>query len=303
FNIVRFGSGYKTLFNNITDIYNEKNAKQAEQLISHIKADLGGTELLQPLQWLEKQATTVSYSRQIFLLTDGEISNVNEVIDPCRSMSTSARIFSFGLGHSPSRSLVKGLARSTYGRFTFVPPGTSVDIHVAEQLQKVLESEETVRLGLARINHVPETDNGQSITRLVVKTLIREFPHAKQEKTPNCGSQQARFQQQQEQKGGSVEDGNKKRMIDISLQHNLLCPHTGFIGVETHTDPSAKNQNANMVLREIPIEITADDKHFDVPFVGGAAPQRMLNSSVQSPVSNTTCFEATYFRYCSSPIE
>jgi hypothetical protein len=55
-------------------------------------------------------------------------------------MSSSARIFSFGLGHSPSRSLVKGLARATNGRFVFIPPNSSVDVSVGEQLQKVLQS-------------------------------------------------------------------------------------------------------------------------------------------------------------------
>ncbi|CAF5164971.1 unnamed protein product, partial [Rotaria sp. Silwood1] len=55
-------------------------------------------------------------------------------------MATSTRIFSFGLGHSPSRSLVKGLARATNGCFVFIPPNTSVDIHVGEQLQKALQS-------------------------------------------------------------------------------------------------------------------------------------------------------------------
>jgi hypothetical protein len=62
-----------------------------------------------------------------------------------------------------------------------------------------------------------------------------------------------RFQQ-------AKEDDNKKRIIDISLKYNILCPHTAFIGIETRTDSSAKNVNSNMVLREIPIEISADDK-------------------------------------------
>ncbi|CAF2547318.1 unnamed protein product [Rotaria sp. Silwood2] len=73
-------------------------------------------------------------------MTDGEITNVNEVLDLCRSMAISTRIFSFGLGHSPSRSLVKGLARATNGRFVFIPSNTSVDIHVGEQLQRALQS-------------------------------------------------------------------------------------------------------------------------------------------------------------------
>jgi len=46
FNIVRFGTTYKALFNEITAIYNEINAQQAEQLINGMKADLGGTELV-----------------------------------------------------------------------------------------------------------------------------------------------------------------------------------------------------------------------------------------------------------------
>jgi hypothetical protein len=55
-------------------------------------------------------------------------------------MSSSTRIFSFGLGRSPSRSLVKGLARATNGRYVFIPPGTSVDVYIGEQLEKALQS-------------------------------------------------------------------------------------------------------------------------------------------------------------------
>ncbi|CAF3072615.1 unnamed protein product, partial [Rotaria sp. Silwood2] len=80
------------------------------------------------------------HTRQIFLLTDGEISNVNEVLDLCRSISNFTRIFSFGLGHSPSHSLIKGLARTTNGRFVFIHPNENVDIYIGDQLQKALQS-------------------------------------------------------------------------------------------------------------------------------------------------------------------
>ena len=49
FNIIRFGSQYKTLFNEVTSIYNEENVKKAEQLINRIQADLGGTKLVSVL--------------------------------------------------------------------------------------------------------------------------------------------------------------------------------------------------------------------------------------------------------------
>jgi hypothetical protein len=51
FNIVRFGTQYRTLFNDITAIYNETNAQEAEQLIKQLKADLGGTELVSSISF------------------------------------------------------------------------------------------------------------------------------------------------------------------------------------------------------------------------------------------------------------
>ncbi|CAF1569699.1 unnamed protein product, partial [Adineta ricciae] len=140
FNIIRFGSSHQSLFDQATVIYNEENSKKAADLIKKMDADLGGTELLNPLKWLGEHPPQDGRSRQIFLLTDGEISNVTEVLDLCRSMSKSSRIFSFGLGKSPSRSLVKGLARSTNGRFCFIPPSTKVDTYVGQQLEKALQS-------------------------------------------------------------------------------------------------------------------------------------------------------------------
>jgi len=46
FNIIRFGSKYVALFNDIAAIYNEENARQAEALVKTMRADLGGTELV-----------------------------------------------------------------------------------------------------------------------------------------------------------------------------------------------------------------------------------------------------------------
>ena len=94
---------------------------------------------MKPLEWIGKNSPTEGRSRQISLLTDGEISNVTEVLNLCRSMASSTRIFSFGLGKSPSRSLVKGLARSANGRFVFIPPYSKVDTYVGQQLEKALQ--------------------------------------------------------------------------------------------------------------------------------------------------------------------
>ncbi|CAF3677148.1 unnamed protein product [Rotaria sp. Silwood1] len=81
FNIIRFGSDFRVLFNDVimTTLYDEKTAKQAEDLAHSMLADLGGTELLRPLQYLKDRPPASGRSRQVFLLTDGEIANTDEV--------------------------------------------------------------------------------------------------------------------------------------------------------------------------------------------------------------------------------
>ena len=280
---------------------------------------------MHPLKWLEERPTQQGRARQIFLLTDGEISNVTEVLDLCRSMATSTRIFSFGLGKSPSRSLVKGLARATNGRFVFIPPNASVDVYVGGQLQKALQpcltnvqvkwnlgvevqhapkqtppvylndrlvvyaliNDKNVpfdhnasvelqlgadhrSIGVARVNQIPDVSENGAIARLAAKALILELQHAKLPSTsvnkPSTGSAQGRFKDlatPSEVKVDVVEDAEsrKQQIIDLSLKYNILSPHTAFVGVEKRTNGS----NAEMVLREVPIEISADDQHLVGP--------------------------------------
>ncbi|CAF2600098.1 unnamed protein product [Rotaria sp. Silwood2] len=81
FNIIRFGSNFDILFKNetLTTVYDETTAKIAENLTRSMEANFGGTELLEPLKHLKDHPPIKGRSRQLFLLTDGEISNTNEV--------------------------------------------------------------------------------------------------------------------------------------------------------------------------------------------------------------------------------
>ncbi len=50
FNIVGFGSSYLRLFKTpIGQLYNQESLEQATQYVSTMRADMGGTELLSPL--------------------------------------------------------------------------------------------------------------------------------------------------------------------------------------------------------------------------------------------------------------
>jgi hypothetical protein len=301
---------------------------------------------MRPLQWIEQHSPNQGRARQIFLLTDGEISNVTEVLDLCRSMASSTRIFSFGLGKSPSRSLVKGLARSTNGRFVFIPPNSNVDIYVGEQLQKALQpcitnidvqwnlgvnvrsaptqsppvyvndrlivyalkNDKTVpfdhnssvqlktktdhrSLGIATIDRIPNMPENETIARLAAKALILELQHAKlpasTAKKMRTGSTQSRFQgmetsHEETMEVTTDEQTTKQRIVELSLKYNILSPHTAFVGIEKRTNAS----NAEMVLREVPIEISADDRYLQAPLPTlfcGAGGSRVRVSNVMPP--------------------
>ncbi|CAF2642334.1 unnamed protein product [Rotaria sp. Silwood2] len=294
FNIIRFGSSYEAFFNEVSVLYNEDNARKAEALVNTMQADLGGTELLEPLKWLEQHSPIQGRSRQVFRLTDGEISNVTEVLDLC----------------------LKGVARSTNGRFVFIPPNTTVDVHVEEQLQKALQRcitnvkvkwnlstsvVETVpnrlppvyakdrlivyglfddklypfdhnssvelhvdqhQLSIARIRQIPSISENGTIARLATKALILKLQYAKlPAKTTTVGSLQSRFQGNVEESNDSkiseLKEIEKKRLIELSVKYKILSPHTAFIGIEKRIN----EDNTKMLLREIPIQISADDQH------------------------------------------
>ena len=79
FNIIGFGSSYKTLFPSSVP-YNQENLDVAIRHAEALQADLGGTELLPPLKYVFNQPLLPGLPRQVFVLTDGSVSNTNACI-------------------------------------------------------------------------------------------------------------------------------------------------------------------------------------------------------------------------------
>ena len=75
FNVLSFGSNFKYMFDTSKE-YSGKNLKSALEEISKFGGDMGGTDLLRPLQdLLPKPKATVNLPRNVFILTDGEIDD------------------------------------------------------------------------------------------------------------------------------------------------------------------------------------------------------------------------------------
>ncbi|KAL3888728.1 hypothetical protein ACJMK2_001091 [Sinanodonta woodiana] len=120
FNVIGFGSNFESLFPEGSMIYNEENLKKAEMLQTQMKADMGGTEILRPLEHVFKQKLIENYPRQLFVLTDGEVKNTNDIIKLAASHSQHTRVFTVGIGQGASTALVRGLAKAGNGKEIFV---------------------------------------------------------------------------------------------------------------------------------------------------------------------------------------
>ena len=90
FNVIGFGSSYVHLFPESVP-YNQKNMETAVKHAEHLEADLGGTELFDPLKDIFSHAPIKGMPRQVFVLTDGSVSNTTSVIKLVAENSSNSR--------------------------------------------------------------------------------------------------------------------------------------------------------------------------------------------------------------------
>ena len=90
FNIVGFGSQFEKLFPESVP-YNQSNLDKAIAHTEDLKADLGGTHLYSPLEYIFSQPLHSHLTRQVFILTDGSVRNTAQVIGLVRKNASKAR--------------------------------------------------------------------------------------------------------------------------------------------------------------------------------------------------------------------
>lgn len=137
FNVVGFGSKYEALFPQ-SRAYDDASLAEATKHVKELDADMGGTEILPALQHVLEAEPQKGLPRQLFVLTDGEVSNTDAVIELGRQHAGHARIFTFGIGAGASHHLVKGLARAGEGEAELIAPGERIEAKVLRQLSRAL---------------------------------------------------------------------------------------------------------------------------------------------------------------------
>uniref|UniRef100_A0A669DTF3 von Willebrand factor A domain containing 5A n=1 Tax=Oreochromis niloticus TaxID=8128 RepID=A0A669DTF3_ORENI len=138
FNIYSFGSGYEHIFPKSVE-YSQQTMEEALKTVQQMEANLGGTEILQPLKHIYSQPCIPNQPRQLFVFTDGEVGNTKEVIDLVKKNSGSHRCFSFGIGEGASPALINGMAKEGGGHAQFITGTDRMQPKVMQSLRFALQ--------------------------------------------------------------------------------------------------------------------------------------------------------------------
>uniref|UniRef100_A0A3B5KW60 von Willebrand factor A domain containing 5A n=1 Tax=Xiphophorus couchianus TaxID=32473 RepID=A0A3B5KW60_9TELE len=138
FNIYGFGDHYEHVFPKSAK-YNQKNLKRALKRVEEMDANLGGSEILEPLRQIYRQPCIPKHPRQLFIFTDGEVNYTKAVLDEVKEYSEFHRCFSFGIGEGASSELINGMAREGGGHAQFIIGKERMQPKVMQSLRFALQ--------------------------------------------------------------------------------------------------------------------------------------------------------------------
>ncbi|XP_078454778.1 von Willebrand factor A domain-containing protein 5A-like isoform X2 [Lampetra planeri] len=138
FNIYRFGTQYISLFGESTP-YNQQTMEAALAHVKGTDADMGGTNILEPLADIYRQPCKPEHPRKLFLLTDGMVRNTEGVIEKVKNHSMDHRCFAFGIGRDVSTLLIKEVARVGKGLSEFVTSSNRLQAKVLRMLKCAMQ--------------------------------------------------------------------------------------------------------------------------------------------------------------------
>ena len=139
FQLIGFGSDFKK-YNNEPVIYNKENVDNTINIINGLSANLGGTNISGPLREIfnDDCYSKINLSRNIFLLTDGEVHDREECINLITNNSSKFRIHSLGIGNYFDKVLIEQCGKLGKGTSSFIHNLDKINTIVIDVLNKSL---------------------------------------------------------------------------------------------------------------------------------------------------------------------
>jgi len=288
FNIYRFGSEFEKLYDQ-SKMYDENSMQKALQYISGTDASLGGTEVMLPLTDIYDKRPSDGYRRDIILITDGEVSNEDEVMKLVKKNIGTTSFSAVGIGSGPNEFLIKGASRAAGGASEMIAPNERIEPKVLRLFQKVMAgniSNLKVDCGVD-IEQVPSSPFAylQQQTSIFARVENGKIPGNFIRVTGNArqGLQEwivnleeidctdfpisklwAREKIRELEEGNGLPRGSKQQqrgqskkqnaIVEISRKYGVISRSTSFVGVEKRLD--TEEAMPEIELRVVPSCIT-----------------------------------------------
>ena len=105
----------------------------AEKWITELNADMGGTDMLEAIESTFELAH--SSPCDILLITDGQIYGIDAIVK--KAKASKHRVFTVGIGSSPSNNLLRRLAVETNGACDYVAEGEAVEPAIVRMFNRL----------------------------------------------------------------------------------------------------------------------------------------------------------------------
>ncbi|XP_057185129.1 von Willebrand factor A domain-containing protein 5A-like isoform X3 [Triplophysa rosa] len=288
FNIYGFGSRYESFFPQSV-VYNQDTMDQALKRVSEMRANMGGTEILQPLKHIYSQPCYPEHPRQLFVFTDGEVGNTKEVLDLVKKKSHSHRCFSFGIGEGASSALITGLAREGCGHAQFitgtdrmqpkamqslrfalqpvvnkisvqwkVPDGITVDT-LSPPINVIFQGQRSLIYAQIKGQSSESSEGSVMIQYNLKDQPVTNQLHFCLKPAEDTGLMIHRLAarsligrlEQEERAGGAEVESVRSRMVKLSVEAGVNSVHTAFIAINKHNRETVKGP---LIQRRIPTQ-------------------------------------------------
>jgi Ca-activated chloride channel family protein len=317
FNIVGFGSGFRPLFAESLP-YDEASLALAHTYVESLDAEMGGTEILEPIRFAFECPRHRELPRQIILLTDGQVTNSEAIVQFAAGHADRARVFTFGIGAGAGHHLLRGLARVTGGAAEAIYPGERVAPKVLRQFRRLSRPAVTnLSLDWGGLKVMQAPSNVRAVFSgdcLVIYALVDDFrpstvrlsgaeasgpfafdvPLDAERVSPGRTlatlAARERIRELEEAPSTSRRGSLQSRathdsageIVAIAKKYGLMSSETSFVAVEQRATPTA----GTMQLRRVPIALTTGWGGLTRPTLSSVRPGMAAPAPVAQPLAD-----------------
>ena len=170
YQIIGFGSSYQK-YDETPKEYTQENIKKSIQIIDNLTANLGGTDIFDPLNYIYNSHEIhdkIKLPRNVFILTDGEINDKNDTLDLIYKNSSKYSIYSIGIGQSFDEDLIKNAGIIGKGNYYFCEDIEGINSTIVKAIKY------SIKPYYENINIKSSLDNENLIKNNSIPEIIRD---------------------------------------------------------------------------------------------------------------------------------